>query len=55
MSFRAATTQTLLDDVRMLQAIQKSHPPVSPEWRFASRQLAPRFRELARRQKAGAL
>jgi hypothetical protein len=38
-----------------LQNIQKRNPPDSFAWRLASKQLAPLFEEMARRQAAGIL
>jgi hypothetical protein len=55
MNIKDRRTPELIADVESLQKIQKSNPQSSHEWRFASRELKPRFRELARRQKAGAL
>ena len=45
----AMQTPALLEEITMLQNIQKQNAQVSMEWRHASRQLAPRFEEMARR------
>jgi len=53
MDFTATPTETLLEAIRLLMNIQKAHPQSHPAWRMASEKLAPRFAEMARRQKAG--
>jgi hypothetical protein len=49
--FRNVPTETLLRAIELLQGIQKAHPPTHPAWIAASEKLAPRFAEMARRQK----
>ena len=47
------TNEKLADEIRLLQNIQMKCHPDSQDWKFASRQLAPRFEEAAARQKRG--
>ena len=47
---KQASTESILKAIALLHAIQESHAPITAEWRFASRQLAPLFAEMAVRQ-----
>jgi hypothetical protein len=44
------TTDSILDEIRLLQNIQKAHPQSHPEWKKASGKLAELYEEMARRE-----
>lgn len=47
------TTAELVKEIRLLQNIQKSHAQSHPAWTMASKELAPRFAEMAKRVERG--
>ena len=53
MNLQNHSNEKLAEEIRLLQNIQKSCPSSSQDWRFASRQLAPRFAEAAAREQRG--
>ena len=53
MSVKDYSTGLLVHEIKMLQGIQKSHPQWHPEWKKASKRLAARYEEMARRVQAG--
>lgn len=52
---RNMATDKLLQEIEVLQRVQKKYPTTHPAWRVASERLSPRFMEMARRQQAGRL
>lgn len=51
--FKHVATAVIVQEIRNLQAIQKTRPHFDPEWKAASVPLNERFVEMARRVKAG--
>lgn len=48
-------TPELVDHIKQLQGIQKTHAPTTPAWQTASELLSPCFAEMQRRSDAGEL